>query len=196
MATGSKIPPSREEGWWWEWKTPTSCFDAKEVGKIEDSPPRIEMRDGGLVVRIWGPPSCISTRGRVGMAPHALKREMEGWWWGLGTSVSCFDAREGGEGRKQPPSRRNTRWRATGGDWGPPSRVSTRGRVGMVENNNPSRRNTRWRAAGGDWVPLSRFSTRGRVGKVENSPPRVETRDGGLVVGTGDLHLAFRCEGG
>jgi len=47
---------------------------------------------------------------------------MEGWWSGLGTSVSRFDAREGGKGQKQPP--------------------------------------------------------------------RVETQDGGLVVGTEDLHLA------
>ena len=34
--------------------------------------------------------------GRSKTAPLASKREMEGWWWGLGTSVSRFDAREGG----------------------------------------------------------------------------------------------------
>jgi len=33
-------------------ETPTLCFNVKEVGKIENSPPHVETRDGGLVVRI------------------------------------------------------------------------------------------------------------------------------------------------
>ena len=52
MEVGSKTPPLREEGWWWGWKTPTSCFDAREVGKIENSPPCVKTQDGRLVMRL------------------------------------------------------------------------------------------------------------------------------------------------
>ena len=31
------------------------------------------------------------------MEAWALKHEMEDWWWGVGTSVLHFDAREGGD---------------------------------------------------------------------------------------------------
>ena len=34
---GVKNTPLRKEGWWWGWKTPTLCFNVKEVGKIENS---------------------------------------------------------------------------------------------------------------------------------------------------------------
>ena len=37
--------------------------------------------------------------GKLKTAPLVLKHKIEGWWWGLGTSVSHFDVREGGDGR-------------------------------------------------------------------------------------------------
>src|SRR5205807_103675 len=91
------------ESWWWGLETSVLCFDVREDGKDQKWPPlhqNARWRAGG---GDWRPLSCVLMQGRMGKVknspPFVSKHEIEGWWWGLGTSISCFNVREGGNDR-------------------------------------------------------------------------------------------------
>ena len=116
------------------------------------------------------PSKCkMEGRGRLETTPVVSKHETGGH---RTTQTRVSTRWKDGEGRKYPPSRRNTTWRA---QKSPDSCFDTReGQVGWKTPSVTSKRET-----GGIGVPRFVFRHEGGAGGVENTLRRVETRDGG-----------------